>query len=256
MVLFRYDIEKKPHVEVAFADQRTKQITKRAAVDTAKPVMMHDFAISGNYVILPVHPIEFKPEVLSLDTAHTPATCLMKCTSQNNPLMVQDLVKSTNLLFTFNDKAPSRYGLLKRSASLSNNRPENDDIRWFELPAHMSFHVVNAWDEDSKVVLITCIADKVTFDKTGLVVPEGRKYSDFYEDPATRPHLHKLVFDLEDGNVTSTRLLPKEYTVDFPVINTRATGYKSRWCYMSSFEVETGVVVRGCIKVCSSAWAR
>ena len=84
----------------------------------------------------------------------------------------------------------SKYGLLERTDKLEN------EVMWFELPSHMSFHTVNTWDEDNKVVMISCIAKTAALDKASAPVPPGRKYVKFYEDQDTCPHLYKLTFDL------------------------------------------------------------
>lgn len=74
--------------------------------------MIHDFAITENYVIFPDLPMEFRP----------------------------DLVLKGKFVFQFDESKPARYGIMKRY-----NRVV-EQIQWFELPNHYCFHFANAWE--------------------------------------------------------------------------------------------------------------
>ena len=63
MIHFRYAIVKKPHIEVAVVDEKSKAIKASVGVNIEKPTMVHDFGVSEKYIVLPVHPLEFSPEV-------------------------------------------------------------------------------------------------------------------------------------------------------------------------------------------------
>lgn len=55
--------------------------------------MVHDFMITENYIIIPDSPLEFKPEAC---------------------------VKENKFIFQFDQKAPSRYGVMKRNCQNPN----------------------------------------------------------------------------------------------------------------------------------------
>ena len=59
---FGYRIDKKPAVRYGVLDKQGK-LTKEICVDTPLNVMLHDFAITENYVIFPVFPLIFSPKV-------------------------------------------------------------------------------------------------------------------------------------------------------------------------------------------------
>ena len=63
--------------------------------------------------------------------------------------------KSGAMPFVFDKATPARYGVLPKRAT------DASDIKWFELPAHMVFHVANAWQEGSVVKLYVCCFEEV-----------------------------------------------------------------------------------------------
>ncbi|RYQ94868.1 hypothetical protein Ahy_B08g089822 isoform B [Arachis hypogaea] len=92
-------------------------------ITIAEPIMMHDFAITENYVIFMDLPLYFRPK---------------------------EMVKNKTLIFTFDSTKKARFGVLPRYAK------DEKHIRWFELPNCFIFHNANAWEEEDEVVLITC----------------------------------------------------------------------------------------------------
>lgn len=65
------------------------------------------------------------------------------------------MVKSGTLPFVFDTQLPTRFGVLPRYAE------NEDDIKWFEVPAVMMFHVANAWQEGNTIRLSSCCFDQV-----------------------------------------------------------------------------------------------
>jgi carotenoid cleavage dioxygenase-like enzyme len=63
-------------------------------------------------------------------------------------LLLQRMVKQRNLPFSFKAEQGSRVGLLPRGAA------DDSGMIWFELPAHMVFHVANAWEEEDGTVKV------------------------------------------------------------------------------------------------------
>ena len=77
--------------------------------------MLHDFAMTENYVIIPDLPMESNPE---------------KVVRGERPW-----------LWWFNKDGPCRYGVMKRHGE------GPDEIQWFELPGHYVFHYGNSWEQ-------------------------------------------------------------------------------------------------------------
>lgn len=72
-----------------------------------------------------------------------------------NTPATQRMVKEHNLPFTFKADQGSRVGLLPRSAD------NESGMLWFRLPAHMVFHVVNAWEENDGTVKVSRLLDSL-----------------------------------------------------------------------------------------------
>jgi 9-cis-epoxycarotenoid dioxygenase len=79
--------------------------------------MIHDFAITKSYVIVPDLPIEFTKE---------------------KPF------KDGGSIFFFNKNATARYGIFPRRC----NDPTK--IKWFNMKPHYSFHYSNAWEDKNE----------------------------------------------------------------------------------------------------------
>mgnify|MGYP001802091934 CR=1 FL=1 len=48
---------------------------------------------------------------------------------------------------------------------------------------------------------------------------------------------------------TMDMIISETYVVDFPVINPKGSGVPCRFCYLSWFDPEPGLLVKGCVKV-------
>ncbi|XP_075640376.1 uncharacterized protein LOC142612141 [Castanea sativa] len=108
-------------------------------ITISDPIMMHDFAITENYVIFMDLPLYFRPK---------------------------EMVKGNKLIFTFDATKNARFGVLPRYAK------DELQIRWFELPNCFIFHNANAWEEEDEVVLITCRLQNPDLDMVNGVVKE------------------------------------------------------------------------------------
>jgi carotenoid cleavage dioxygenase-like enzyme len=72
--------------------------------------------------------------------------------------VLQRMVKQRNLPFSFKPEQGSRVGLLPRGAK------DDSGMLWFDLPAHMVFHVANAWEEEDGTVKVRKVSlDPATF---------------------------------------------------------------------------------------------
>lgn len=164
--------------------------------------MIHDFMMTENYVIIPDSPLEFKPE---------------------RP------IKEKKFVFAFDNTRPSRYGIMKR------NCQNPDQVRWFELPGHMVFHYINAWEEKNEAGddIIRCYGCAVAGDKFNLDFTEEHTFLN--DSNATHlPTLNRYIFNLTTGASEATPLF-KEMKCEFPMIDWDMVGYKNKYAYMSEF---------------------
>ena len=76
--------------------------------------MLHDFAITENYVIIPDMPVELNPIRVAKDGA---------------------------FIAGYNPQGKCRYGFMKKYSK------DKDQIKWFDLAPHYAFHFGNAWEE-------------------------------------------------------------------------------------------------------------
>lgn len=131
LVFFGYKLEGPPYVKVGVANKEGK-LLRSYPVTIEKPVMMHDFSITGehrplcilisqeNYIIILDLPLVFEPEVM---------------------------VRNYTMPIYLDKSRPSRFGILRRDAT------DESDIKWFTAPACGIFHVLNSWEEGDEVVL-------------------------------------------------------------------------------------------------------
>ncbi|KAM0054745.1 putative 9-cis-epoxycarotenoid dioxygenase [Helianthus debilis subsp. tardiflorus] len=125
MFALSYDVVRKPYLKYF---KFTKDGKKSPAVDIQLdvPTMMHDFAITENYVVLPDQQVVFK---------------------------LEEMAKGGSPVVYDNNKM-SRFGILSKNATTS------DDIIWVDSPETFCFHFWNAWEEpetNEVIVIGSCM---------------------------------------------------------------------------------------------------
>jgi carotenoid cleavage dioxygenase-like enzyme len=106
-----------PYVQYHVADA-TGALVRTEAIDVAWPSMMHDFAITEDYVIFILCPLVFSFEKLA----------------------------ETGNAFSWEPERGTRIGVMPRSGG-------NGDVRWFATDAAYVFHPMNAYAEGEELVL-------------------------------------------------------------------------------------------------------
>jgi carotenoid cleavage dioxygenase-like enzyme len=202
LVYIGYRIGLRPYVTygVLAADGTTKHET---TVDTARPSMMHDFAISAHYAVLLDQPIYFDP-----------ARAL-----------------AGNSGWTYDPAQPARFGILPRYAS-------GDEIRWFETPPCCVTHFVNAYEAGTELVVTgiryATLPDGLVFDQRTQVEPLRPSAG------PVQPFLHQWRFDLATGEVRECPL--GDTAVEFPTINPAVTGRSARYVYLITEGRSNGIL--------------
>ncbi|MEZ4333238.1 MAG: carotenoid oxygenase family protein [Myxococcota bacterium] len=106
-----------PHLVYHRADRSGELVLSRP-IDLPRPVMMHDFAITRDFVLFFDLPIVFSPEAIA----------------------------KGGMPYAFDAKAGARLGILRRDA------PE-DPVIWLEIEPCYFFHPVNAWNDGDAIRL-------------------------------------------------------------------------------------------------------
>ncbi|KAG6581433.1 9-cis-epoxycarotenoid dioxygenase NCED1, chloroplastic, partial [Cucurbita argyrosperma subsp. argyrosperma] len=120
-----YDVVRKPYLKYfRFSPDGIK--SKDVEIPLQTPTMMHDFAITENFVVIPDQQVVFK---------------------------LQEMLKGGSpVIYDKNKK--SRFGILPKNATNS------DDLIWVESPDTFCFHLWNAWEEpetEEVVVIGSCM---------------------------------------------------------------------------------------------------
>lgn len=189
MFLFGYQFMARPYLQFSIVNARG-ELVKTVPIDIPQPVMMHDFAVSARHAIF----LDL-PELFDLKRAM----------SGKHPLW-------------FDKSRAARFGILPLHGAAQ-------EIRWFEAPSCFMFHVLNAYDDGSAVVVQGCRAaefpDLIEF---GASHPSDRKVASKYQAV-----LYQWRFDLATGKVNEGPI--DDQPSEFPRVNERLLGRKTRYGY-------------------------
>ncbi len=146
--------------------------------------MVHDFIVTENHMLFPILPITG-----SLERAMSGAPP-----------------------YAWEPDKGAYVGVMKRKGAAS-------DITWFRAETCYVFHVMNAWEQDNRLV-----ADVMQFEEAPLFThPDGRP-----TDPKkSRARLTRWTFDLSGNTDRFTQTCLDDLTGEFPRIDDRRAGLKS-----------------------------
>ncbi|KAF5736336.1 hypothetical protein HS088_TW14G00477 [Tripterygium wilfordii] len=120
-----YDVVQKPYLKF-FKFSSDGEKSPDVEIPLPVPTMMHDFAITENFVVIPDQQVVFK---------------------------LQEMIRGGSPVI-YDDNKKSRFGILRKNATDAN------DMIWIESPDTFCFHLWNAWEEpesDEVVVIGSCM---------------------------------------------------------------------------------------------------
>nr|ASR75403.1 9-cis-epoxycarotenoid dioxygenase [Oryza barthii] len=192
-----YNVVSKPYLKYFYftADGRK---SRDVDIPVGAPTMIHDFAVTENYAVVPDQQIVFK---------------------------LQEMVRGGSPVVYDREKA-SRFGVLpKRAADAS-------ELRWVEVPGCFCFHLWNAWEDDATgeiVVIGSCMTppDAVFNEPSS---PEEESFrsvlSEIRLDPRTGVSRRRAV--LRDA--------AEQVNLEAGMVNRQLLGRKTRYAYLAIAE--------------------
>ncbi|MDB5431825.1 MAG: carotenoid oxygenase [Caulobacter sp.] len=185
LVFFGYgdgDLPMSPEVSYGVVDKAGK-LLRRDKFVAPYSSMIHDFMVTGGHVLFPVLPL-----TMSLERAM----------SGRPPV-------------AWEPEKPALVGVMARDAHV-------DTIRWFNAPACYVFHVMNAWDEDGKIV-----ADVMRYDVAPLF-----PNADGSKGKQAGAYLVRWTFDLTGASDAIKEEQLDDLAGEFPRFDERYTFRKNR----------------------------
>ena len=165
--------------------------------------MMHDFAITENYVIFPLGSLTFDIAPLLQGKRFSQA-------------IKGDLSK------------PMTFGIRRREPG--------SEIQWLSAPSPgYMFHPANAYEEDGRIIMDACTYESPQNLIDWLDVARSGQHQGGLD---AKPYLYEI--DPQSGTVKETKF--SDSTAEFPRIDDRLVGHKNRYGYASTSEPAPGVL--------------
>jgi carotenoid cleavage dioxygenase-like enzyme len=192
LVFFSYDLHKPPYYH--YGVMRPGGDFHFTPIDIERPSYFHDIAITQHYSVI-------------IDL----------------PLLWNINIEQRRRRGLFFDKdRPARFGVIPRTGG-------NADVRWFEAKPCYMYHIVNAYEENNKIILYGCRIDNPVPEK-----PDPRAPREGVIVFASQ--YHRWEFDLATGETKEEQL--DDIFAEFPRINENFTGSKHLYSYHGRFSPE------------------
>jgi len=198
-------------------------VRRSTMIKTHGAPMMHDFALTENYVLLLDLPVSFDRRRASASVpqpirplAHATLTALGRvkipnpiATMMTRSASMGQRYSAANFPYSWDPSYPARVGVLPRNGS-------SKDVQWYDVDPCYVFHVLNAY-EDGETIVID-------------VVRHPKVFATEMRGPAEGPpSLDRWTIDTSAGKVLEERL--DDRGQEFPRIDERLTGRRHRFGY-------------------------
>eukprot|EP00752_Nemacystus_decipiens_P006247 g5634.t1 len=200
---FGFQLDREPYLTMYVLDAEG-ELERQFPIGVERGTVMHDMAITENYVIFLDLPMVLKTE---------------------------NFVKG-GFPIVFDDKLYARMGIVPLDAA------DDSSIRWFDMPeAFYAFHVLNAWEEkveidgtlNAVIKIVTCDTFELDADQNELKKPLK---------PGAIPRPYTTTLNLDTGTVTRACMTPQppKEGLDFPQIRQALIGRKNRFGYFAGHD--------------------
>jgi carotenoid cleavage dioxygenase-like enzyme len=159
--------------------------------------MVHDFAITADYVVFPLMPTTMDPERLRAGGDH----------------------------WKWDGSLPAWVGILPRAGTI-------DELRWFRMPTQFAFHTVNAFNQGSMVHLDMMAAKRNAFPFIGDLA--GTPVDPRDGMPFATRWSFDLRSNAEDGGFQQRQLSP--FPGELPLVDARRIGLPYRYAYVAMID--------------------
>ncbi len=185
-----------PYVQL-YVVEPDGSVSLAEAIDAPWPSMMHDFAITENYVIFPLGSVYFDFEPY---------------------LNGEGFLASVR----YRPELNMKFGIRRREPG--------SPTRWFDAPSTgYMFHPGNAYEEDGRILMDAC-----TYEEPQKLLDDINVIRDGSAGTgaglAARPYLYE--FDLDAGTCRETKL--SDIAAEFPRLDDRRVGYPNRYGYAAT----------------------
>ena len=204
--LFWFDYGPKPpymRYGVVGPQGRVEHVTD---VDLPGPRLPHDMAITENFAVLMDLPL----------------------------IQDQEAARSGRHKIVFERSMPSRFGVIPR-------RGHGSEVRWFEAEPGYIYHVVNAWEEGTEVVLDVCRVKRPQ-----PVSNRRSKLAQMLAYLRLDAQLWRYRFDLTTGRTREGAV--DDDNTEFPSIDARLTGQPTRYAYNVHISPEETLLFDGLVR--------
>ena len=189
MLTFSYQAKGDGTKDIVFyALNRDGRVVDEIWFEMPWPAMVHDFAVTPNYAVFPFFPFITDMEV----------------------------VKRGGPFYQWHPDQETRVAIVPRHGTAR-------DVRWFRGPTMSAGHMMNAYEDGSKLHLDVCLYDGPCFDF--FPTPSGESF------PTPPPILTQFTFDLSDGDGYKLRPLAR-IPGELPRTDDRYQGHGYQHGYM------------------------
>ncbi len=205
----------------------TGRVRRSVPVEVHGSPMIHDLALTENYVVILDLPVSFDISMATRDLprlVRRPVGLLMSRVIGRNPLPEPVIARvarggggsgdgPATFPYSWDEDYPARIGLLPREGDAA--------VRWFDIDPCYVFHTLNAYEQGDEVV-IDCVRHPKMF-ATDLTGPNEGLAS-----------LARFTLDLTSGKAREDRF--DEHGQEFPRHDERLTGRRHRYGYSVGFD--------------------